>query len=55
MQLLASAGHIVLYDYDIGTKSWTHKGVEGTLFLIKRRVLPMYQYIVLNKKSQGIP
>lgn len=54
VQLLASAGHIVLYDYNISTKSWTHKGVEGTLFLVKRRVPPSFQYIVLNKKSQGM-
>ena len=53
MQLLATAGHVALYDFNQAAGKWAHKGVEGTLFLIKRRSQPFYQYIVLNKKSQG--
>jgi hypothetical protein len=53
LQLLASAGHVALYDFLTGEKKWVHKGVEGTLFLIRRQVVPIYRYIVLNKKSQG--
>lgn len=46
---------MALYDFLTGEKKWVHKGVEGTLFLIRRRVVPIYRYIVLNKKSQGDP
>jgi len=53
VQLLASAGHVALYDFMVGEKKWVHKGVEGTLFLIRRHSVPIYRYIVLNKKSQG--
>ena len=78
-QVLASAGHVALYDFDQQTNSWVcqafwriclrcffwegfrgyqellqnRKDVEGTLFVIKRRTAPRFQYIILNKKSQG--
>lgn len=54
VQLLATAGHVALYDYDQVNVKWSHKGIEGTLFLIKRRTQPYHQFIVLNKKSQGL-
>lgn len=53
VQLLATAGHVTLYDFAPQEQKWARKGVEGTLFIIKRRSQPSYQYIVLNKKSQG--
>ena len=31
------------------------KDVEGSLFLLKRRTNPRFQFIILNKKSQGAP
>ena len=29
--------------------------MEGSLFLLKRRTNPRFQFIILNKKSQGAP
>lgn len=31
----------------------SRKDVEGSLFLVKRRSQPRFQYIILNKKSAG--
>ncbi|GAB4813797.1 hypothetical protein N2152v2_000843 [Parachlorella kessleri] len=50
-ELLATAGHVALYDFDIPTKRWSRKDVEGSLFLVKRRAQPRFQFIILNKKS----
>ncbi|PSC74420.1 mRNA-decapping enzyme isoform B [Micractinium conductrix] len=50
-ELLATAGHVALYDFDIPTKRWSRKDVEGSLFLVKRRLQPRFQFIILNKKS----
>ncbi|KAL4450574.1 hypothetical protein ABPG77_000930 [Micractinium sp. CCAP 211/92] len=51
LQLLATAGHVALYDFDIPTKRWSRKDVEGSLFLVKRRSQPRFQFVILNKKS----
>jgi hypothetical protein len=50
-QLLATAGHVALYDYDKPNKKWTRKDVEGSLFVVKRRGTPRFRFIILNKKS----
>lgn len=50
-ELLASAGHVALYDFDIPSKRWSRKDVEGSLFLVKRRSQPRFQFVILNKKS----
>ncbi|BDA51353.1 probable mRNA-decapping enzyme 1B at N-terminal half [Coccomyxa sp. Obi] len=51
-QVLASANHVALYDFDQTDSRWIRKDVEGSLFLIQRNVVPFYQIIILNKKSQ---
>ncbi|KAK9786078.1 hypothetical protein WJX73_004637 [Symbiochloris irregularis] len=51
-QILASPGHVALYTMDNGTKAWNRTDVEGSFFLLKRRVEPYFQIFVLNKKSQ---
>jgi hypothetical protein len=50
-ELLASAGHVALYNFDIPTKRWSRKDVEGSLFLVRRQSHPRFQLIILNKKS----
>eukprot|EP00887_Chlorella_sp_A99_P001721 scaffold8.g1721.t1 len=50
-QLLATAGHVALYDFEVTTKKWSRKDVEGSLFLVKRRSQPRFQFVILNKKS----
>ncbi|KAK9902790.1 hypothetical protein WJX75_006055 [Coccomyxa subellipsoidea] len=51
-QVLASANHVALYDFDQEDSRWVRKDVEGSLFLVQRNVHPIYQIIILNKKSQ---
>lgn len=48
---MATAGHVALYDFDVPTRRWARKDVEGSLFLVKRRGTPRFQIIILNKKS----
>lgn len=50
-QLLATAGHVALYDFDVSNKKWSRKDVEGSLFVYKRRGLPRFRFTILNKKS----
>eukprot|EP00891_Asterochloris_glomerata_P007273 jgi/Astpho2/7273/fgenesh1_pg.00113_%23_79_t len=49
-KVLASAKHVVLYDFQEG--QWRRKDVEGSMFLIQRRSSPLFQIVILNKKSQ---
>jgi Dcp1-like decapping family len=48
---LATAAHVALYNFDVPTRRWTRKDVEGSLFLVKRRGSPRFQIVILNKKS----
>ena len=50
-QVIATAGHVALYDFDVGTSEWSRKDVEGTLFLVKRRGSPRFRFVILNKKG----
>ena len=49
--LLATAGHVALYDFDVSTTQWSRKNVEGSLFVVKRHGSPRFRFIILNKKS----
>jgi mRNA-decapping enzyme 1B len=50
-QLLATAGHVALYDFDPAGQKWARKGVEGGLFVVKRAAAPRFRFVVLNKKG----
>lgn len=43
--------HCCLYLHWLPPQS--RKDVEGSLFLVKRRSQPRFQFIILNKKSAG--
>ncbi|KAI8827016.1 uncharacterized protein EV422DRAFT_22075 [Fimicolochytrium jonesii] len=47
--VLDSSSHVVVYDFDPGNKSWTKKGIEGTLFVFQRSVEPFYGLFVMNR------
>ena len=51
IQVIASAGHVALYDYDTATEAWRRKDIEGSLFVLRRSSEPRYQMLILNKKS----
>ena len=50
-QVIATAGHVALYDFDVSTSQWSRKDVEGSLFLVKRRGAPRFRFVILNKKG----
>ena len=50
-QVIATAGHVALYDFDVGTSTWSRKEVEGSLFLVKRKESPRFKFVILNKKG----
>ena len=49
--VLGSASHVTLYGFDLDAQAWSRKNVEGTLFVVKRRVEPRFQFVVLNRLS----
>ncbi|GAQ82588.1 Dcp1-like decapping enzyme [Klebsormidium nitens] len=49
--ILATAGHVTLYEFDVDEKQWSRKDVEGSLFVVKRRTQPRFQFIVMNRRS----
>lgn len=50
--IVATAGHVALYDFDPGTKAWSRKDVEGSLFLVRTRD-GRFRFVILNKKGDS--
>ncbi|KAH7292591.1 hypothetical protein KP509_29G076300 [Ceratopteris richardii] len=50
-EILFTAAHVTLYDFDVDKCQWSRKGVEGSLFVVKRRNKPRFQFIVMNRRS----
>lgn len=50
-EVLATAGQVCLYRMNIEEQQWARKNVEGSLFLIKRRTEPQFQFLVLNRSN----
>eukprot|EP00245_Coleochaete_scutata_P008705 TRINITY_DN270_c0_g1_i1.p1 TRINITY_DN270_c0_g1~~TRINITY_DN270_c0_g1_i1.p1 ORF type:complete len:363 (-),score=61.22 TRINITY_DN270_c0_g1_i1:459-1547(-) len=50
-EILTTAGHVTLYEFDVDEKQWDRKDVEGSLFVVKRRSQPRFQFIVMNRRS----
>lgn len=49
--ILITAGHVTLYEFNVDTCQWSRKDVEGSLFVVKRRTKPRFQFIVMNRRS----
>eukprot|EP00899_Mesostigma_viride_P013230 jgi/Mesvir1/21908/Mv01970-RA.1 len=49
--VLGTAAHVTLYSFDVNGMQWTRKNVEGSLFVVKRKSAPRFQFIVLNRLS----
>ncbi|MCO5571847.1 hypothetical protein L7F22_025595 [Adiantum nelumboides] len=49
--ILITAGHVTLYEFDVDACQWSRKDVEGSLFVVKRRTKPRFQFIVMNRRS----
>ena len=49
LDILGFATHVVLYEFV--SPSWQKLDVEGSLFLVKRRDMPRFRLLVLNRNS----
>jgi len=49
--VLVTAGHVALYALNTECMQWARKNVEGSMFVVKRRSQPRFQFIVLNQRS----
>ncbi|WOL18543.1 mRNA-decapping enzyme-like protein [Canna indica] len=51
MEILMTAAHVTLYEFDVDKNQWSRKDVEGTLFVVKRNAQPRFQFIVMNRRN----
>ncbi|CAM0950041.1 unnamed protein product [Alopecurus aequalis] len=49
--ILITAAHVTLYDFNIELNQWSRKDVEGSLFVVKRSSQPRFQFIVMNRRN----
>ncbi|KAL6537892.1 hypothetical protein OROHE_012179 [Orobanche hederae] len=50
-EILITAGHVTLYEFNIDNSQWSRKDVEGSLFVVKRNTQPRFQFIVMNRRN----
>ncbi|CAD5169504.1 unnamed protein product [Musa acuminata subsp. malaccensis] len=50
-EVLMTAPHVTLYEFNIELNRWSRKDVEGSLFLVKRNAQPRFQFIVMNRRN----
>uniref|UniRef100_A0AAV1U0L1 mRNA-decapping enzyme C-terminal domain-containing protein n=1 Tax=Peronospora matthiolae TaxID=2874970 RepID=A0AAV1U0L1_9STRA len=51
LEIVDTASHVVIYEFDQGAQSWKRKDVEGCLFVVKRASSPRFQVFVNNRLS----
>ncbi|KAG2183482.1 hypothetical protein INT43_006488 [Umbelopsis isabellina] len=51
VDLLDQSSHAVVYSFDLSKAGWAKKGIEGTVFLIRRNTPPYYGIYILNRVS----
>lgn len=49
--ILITAAHVTLYDFNIDLNQWSRKDVEGSLFVVKRNSQRRFQFIVMNRRN----
>lgn len=49
--IIGSATHVGLYEFDQSSQQWEKKQVEGSLFLVKRLDHPRFKLVILNRNS----
>ncbi|XP_071735540.1 mRNA-decapping enzyme-like protein [Rutidosis leptorrhynchoides] len=50
-EILITAAHVTLYDFNVELNQWSRKDVEGSLFVVKRNTQPRFQFIVMNRRN----
>uniref|UniRef100_K3WE81 mRNA-decapping enzyme C-terminal domain-containing protein n=1 Tax=Globisporangium ultimum (strain ATCC 200006 / CBS 805.95 / DAOM BR144) TaxID=431595 RepID=K3WE81_GLOUD len=51
MEIVDTASHVVMYEFDQDNQNWKRKEVEGCLFVVKRFSAPRFQIFVNNRLS----
>eukprot|EP00644_Phytophthora_capsici_P010142 jgi/Phyca11/9760/fgenesh1_pm.PHYCAscaffold_41_\ len=51
VEIVDTASHVVMYEFDQDAQSWKRKDVEGCLFVVKRSTSPRFQIFVNNRLS----
>ena len=49
--IVASATHVGLYEFQQSEQAWEKKNVEGSLFLVQKTQAPRFQLVLLNRNS----
>ncbi|XP_049407049.1 mRNA-decapping enzyme-like protein isoform X1 [Solanum stenotomum] len=50
-EILITAAHVTLYEFNVDLNQWSRKEVEGSFFVVKRSAQPRFQFIVMNRRS----
>ncbi|KAF7804270.1 mRNA-decapping enzyme-like protein [Senna tora] len=50
-EILFTAAHVSLYEFNIDSNQWSRKDVEGSLFVVKRNAQTRFQFIVMNRRN----
>ncbi|XP_074268144.1 mRNA-decapping enzyme-like protein [Silene latifolia] len=50
-EILITAAHVTFYEFNIELSQWSRKDVEGSLFVVKRKIQPRFQFIVMNRRN----
>ncbi|XP_024035171.1 mRNA-decapping enzyme-like protein isoform X2 [Citrus clementina] len=50
-EILITAAHVTFYEFNIDLSQWSHKDVEGSLFVVKRNTQPRFQFVVMNRHN----
>lgn len=51
LDIIGSASHVVLYEFQQGEQQWEKKDVDGSLFVVKKSELPRFQLAILNRSA----
>lgn len=50
-EILITAAHVTLYEFNVDLNQWSRKEVEGSFFVVKRSAQPRFQFIVMNRRN----
>ncbi|GAA0155983.1 mRNA capping factor [Lithospermum erythrorhizon] len=50
-QIISTAAHVTVYEFNTNNSQWRRKDVEGSLFIVKRNAQPRFQFIVMNHRN----
>lgn len=48
-EIIICAGQVAVYYFDFNREDWERKNIEGTLFFVRRSIVPEYAFVVINR------